>query len=97
MEVICKFQQLICKEISSFSNRLPYSLVCTEQIERSVPYTENGTVFISETSYYPPHITAPVRLAEKLVNDYLAGGGEELERDKDGNVIWSQENFMARI
>lgn len=75
---------------------LYYSLLCTDKIERTIPRTDGATAFISETFYYPPQVTS-VRLEEKLANDYMLQGGEELERDQEGGVVWSRDRFMGGL
>lgn len=48
---------------------------------------------MSETFYYPPTVVAE-RLEEYLLNDYRKEGGEELDLDEAGNLVWSQQKFM---
>ncbi|KAI5846610.1 hypothetical protein DFP73DRAFT_546432 [Morchella snyderi] len=70
-------------------------LLCTENIQRTIPQTHSGTAFVSETYYYPPHLTN-VRLDANLAIDYMTQGGGELQRDASGNIIWSREGFSLR-
>lgn len=71
-------------------------LLCTDKIERTIPQTQIGTAFISETFYYPPQISGPL-LQEKLIIDYMKEGGEELERDGEGHVVWLHDRFRDRL